>query len=186
MFLSRVTRLTRRFRRDRKGASAVEFALIATPFLLLLMGTIELGLVFMVNNTLESATESAARRIRTGEFQNQSDKSASAFKTAICAKMSWLGSGCESALNVDARVFASFPDLAAAVNTNFDPNAACWNVGGTRDIMLVRASYDWKIVTPLLQASMANGPNGKRVLTSASIFRNEPYGGPSLAGAACS
>jgi len=58
----------RRFARAQRGAMAVEFAIVAFPFLLLLFGIVELALVFIVSMTLETATGDAARMIRTGKI----------------------------------------------------------------------------------------------------------------------
>jgi Flp pilus assembly pilin Flp len=50
--------------RDRKGTTAVEFALIATPLILLIFACLELSLFVVVNVSLDNATQSAAREIR--------------------------------------------------------------------------------------------------------------------------
>src|SRR3569832_271015 len=90
--------LLARFARAERGATAVEFAFVARPFLGLRFAVFELGLVFLVGTTLENATEIAARQIRTGELQT-SGGSASTFKAAVCAQMSWLGSDCNANLS---------------------------------------------------------------------------------------
>jgi len=43
------------FGRNSSGASALEFAMVAGPFLLLLLGVLAVGLVFAANMTLENA-----------------------------------------------------------------------------------------------------------------------------------
>ena len=49
------------FRRDSRGASAAEFALILPMFLLLVLGIIEVGRMLSTKNTLQYAVERAAR-----------------------------------------------------------------------------------------------------------------------------
>lgn len=51
--------LARRFRRNRRGASAIEFALIAPLILLLLAAVVDFGLLVHNRSTLETATSSA-------------------------------------------------------------------------------------------------------------------------------
>ena len=63
------TRVVRRFTRHQKGAAAVEFALVATPFLALLFAIIESALVFFAGQMLESAASDAGRMIMTGQAQ---------------------------------------------------------------------------------------------------------------------
>ena len=66
---ARSRRRALRFAGDRRGAAAVEFALIALPFFMLLFGKLELGLLFMASTTIESAADTSGRRIRTGVSQ---------------------------------------------------------------------------------------------------------------------
>jgi len=93
------------FMRARRGATAVEFAFVALPFLILLFGIIELGGVFMASTTLEIATDRAARQIRTGEFQAHGGSTKDDFKTLVCQGMSWLQGSCSSNLYIDGRTF---------------------------------------------------------------------------------
>ena len=101
----RTARLAGRFARAERGATAVEFALVALPFLMLVFAIIELGLVFLVSITLESAVADVGRTIRTGQVQTGGGSAAS-FKTAVCDKMSWLGAKCASALSISAALGA--------------------------------------------------------------------------------
>ncbi|NJO22455.1 MAG: pilus assembly protein [Sphingomonadales bacterium] len=64
-FGNRVARGVRQLRRDRRGATLVEFSLIAFPSLILLLGTFEIGFVYWANQELENATRDAARLVRT-------------------------------------------------------------------------------------------------------------------------
>ena len=56
----------RRFRRDHSGATAVEFGLLALPFIAVMFAVLETALAFFAGATLETATANAARLIRTG------------------------------------------------------------------------------------------------------------------------
>jgi Flp pilus assembly protein TadG len=53
----------RRFRRDCRGASAVEFALVAPVLAALLLGGVEFGLVIYSQNTMQHATRDVARKL---------------------------------------------------------------------------------------------------------------------------
>ena len=50
----------RRFRRNRRGSAAVEFALIATPFFALLFAIIETSIVFFAGQVLETGATGLA------------------------------------------------------------------------------------------------------------------------------
>ena len=60
----------RRFRRNRRGSAAVEFALVAPVFFALLFAIIETALVFFASQVLETVTQNSARMILTGQAQN--------------------------------------------------------------------------------------------------------------------
>jgi Flp pilus assembly protein TadG len=169
--------LVRRFARAERGATAVEFAFVALPFLALLFAVVELGLVFLVGTTLENATEIAARQIRTGELQSAGG-SASTFKSAVCAQMSWLGSDCSANLSVDVRTYSTFTSVSATnvvTNGAVDPTKQTFQTGGPEDIVLVRTFYQWTIFTPLLNSGLVTLSGNKRLITSTATFRNEPY-----------
>jgi Flp pilus assembly protein TadG len=57
------------FIKDSKGATAVEFALIATPFLALIAALIQTFLLFFAQSLLENAVLHSARQILTGQVQ---------------------------------------------------------------------------------------------------------------------
>lgn len=163
--------LAKRFARSRKGATAVEFAMIAGPLLLLIFGILELALVFMVSMTLETATAQAARPIRTGELQSSGASSAENFKKSVCDRMSWLGSDCTDNLRVEVRNYSDF----TSVGQDNDPNNDCWAPGGPTDIVFVQTSYYWRVFTPLISAALVNDGTDRRRIIAAEVFRNEPY-----------
>ncbi len=179
-----------RFARAEHGATAVEFALILLPFTALMMAIFEMALLFLVTTSLETATETAARRIRTGEFQQSGAATRDAFRTEMCDRLDWLPAGCGSNLIVESRTFASFAGLAASPSQAggaFDPDATCWSPGKPTDIVLVRIYYKWRLFTPGLNRALQNmgDGSGQRLITTATAFRNEPYSDEPPAGAAC-
>ena len=176
---SRFVSFLRAFRRD-QGGNIVEMALVALPFITLLFGVLELGLIFMVQTTLENASYTVARQIRTGELQTAGG-TASTFKTAMCNEMGWLGATCSSALNVDVRTFTQFSNVTApspVTSGAFDPSKTSFTPGNPGDIVLVRCFYTWTLFTPVLSTGLQNLSGGKRLLTAAVTFRNEPYTTP--------
>ncbi len=54
-------------RRDDRGASAVEFALISIPFMLLVFGMIQYGWYFYVSQTTGGAASDVVRRLQVGD-----------------------------------------------------------------------------------------------------------------------
>src|SRR5579864_3816577 len=72
--------------RCRRGATAVEFALIAVPFFALLIAICQTGLIFLAQEELQTATSQAARLILTGQAQKQG-LSAGQFQQDVCGNV---------------------------------------------------------------------------------------------------
>lgn len=172
---ARRLRVLPRFRKNEDGVAAVEFALVAGPFLFLLFAIIEFALVFFASQVLETATASASRLIMTGQAQSQNFDQ-TAFKNAICSKASALMS-C-SGIAVDVRTYTSFgsattnkPVSGGAVNYS----GMTYNQGSGGDIVVVRAVYEWPVMMPTFGMTIGDLSNGKRLLMATAAFRNEPF-----------
>ena len=166
----------RRFGADRGGATAVEFGLIAAPFLGLLFAILETALVFFAGQTIETAVSRAARLIRTGQAQQQ-NMSAAEFKTEVCGFMASLFN-CANELMVDVRTYATFGDIDLTdpidENGNLVQNFT-YAPGAGGELVVVRAFYEWPIFVNILGRGMTNLANGSRLLASTAAFRNEPF-----------
>jgi Flp pilus assembly protein TadG len=184
-----------RLRRNAKsGAVSIEFALIAPVFFLLLMGIMEVGVIFYAQNSLEFATQEAARLILTGAAQDTAYATASKcsgsrvsgsytssqqwFTDQVCCGISGI-MNCNN-LQVDVESYSSgFSNASysnpltaqgtiAAGNNNYSPGNPC-------DVVLVRSFYTWPVITPGLSAFLVNMANNNHLLVATSAFRNEPY-----------
>jgi Flp pilus assembly protein TadG len=146
--------------------------------MLMTFGVLELALVFMVTITLDTAMQLSSRQIRTGQFQNTGGNAA-AFKALVCSNMaSWMQAQCSSNLWLDVRTFGDFSDLATAPTltpSNLTTTNYCFSPGQPTDIVLVRAYFQWTLMTPLLSNALANVGATQRLITSTTAFRNEPY-----------
>ncbi len=75
--------LIARWRSDARGVTAIEFAMVAMPFMMLLFGIIGVGLYFFTTFTLENAVEQASRLLRTGQAQ-VAGYNTTQFKAKVC------------------------------------------------------------------------------------------------------
>ena|SRR5581483_5889108 len=167
-------RLLRRFAKQQDGAAAVEFGLVALPFIALLFAIMETALVFFAGQALETAVADSARLIMTGQAQTQG-MSQAAFKNAVCAKIFGLFD-CQNGVYVDVKTFSSFANVTMPspvdAQGNFQNNFS-YQPGGPGDIVVVRLFYQWPIHVSLLNLSNMSG--SKRLIVATSAFRNEPY-----------
>ena len=86
MCLTWFLQFTVKLRRDQHAATAVEFGLVALPFIALLFAILETALVYFVGQAFATAVNSSARLIRTGQAQKQA-MSLATFKQSICAQV---------------------------------------------------------------------------------------------------
>jgi Flp pilus assembly protein TadG len=167
---------TSRFLRDRSGASALEFAIIAAPLLLLLLAILEVGLVYFANFELDNAVAYGARLVRTGQVQTNG-LNAAAFRTEVCKQLT-APFNCTD-LKLDVRHFSDFS--SAQLTNPLDANGKLktsftFDPGNPGDIVVVRAFYEWDLMAKMPKdIALSNMSNGNRLLVSTAAFRNEPY-----------
>lgn len=166
----------RQFSRHQRGAAAVEFALVALPFLALLFAIIQTAIVFFATQVLETAVADSARLILTGQAQN-GGFSQTSFKTAVCARISGLFN-CNTSLYVDVRTFTNFSAISMNSPTDSSGNVInnfVYQPGGPGDIVVVRLLYAWPIYMQLWNPKIVNMAGNQRLLVATAAFRNEPY-----------
>ena len=168
--------ILRRFRRNRRGSAAVEFALVAPIFFAVLFAIIELALVFFASQMLETVTQDTSRLIMTGQAQNAAYTQAS-FKDAVCAKLTVMFD-CLNGVSIDVQSYKQFStvDIADPIDSgkNFVPPNN-YLPGGPGDIVVVRLFYKWPLFVTGLGFNPANIAGNKRLLTATAAFQNEPY-----------
>jgi Flp pilus assembly protein TadG len=166
------------FVRCRKGAAAVEFALVAAPFLALLLAILQSALVFFAGRVLDETTEQASRYIMTGQAQT-GGMTQSGFATWVCNNTFALFTCSKFMINVQnynsfAAANTTTPTLTFNGNGNVS-NTWNYNTGNPGDIVVVQVMYQWPVVLGPLSLNLSNLSNGNRLLVSTAVFKNEPY-----------
>jgi len=154
-----------------KGTTAVEMALIAPVFFLLLIGLMEICLIEAGQQLLENATFNTSRLAKTG--YTASGKTQTQTVSQI--------------LTNELQSFGTFFDTSKVVMTAVDYNTftnASNGVGGTnglgaqQQIVVYTVTYPWPLLTPMMgQIFGQQNSNGQWIinLTSEIVVRNEPY-----------
>jgi len=170
------SRPLRRFVRHENGAAAIEFGMVAAPFLGLVCAIMETALVFFAGQTLETAVTDSARLIMVGTAQT-SGWSKDDFKTAVCTKVYSLFD-CANGIYVDVKTYDSFSAITndpPLTNGDVDPAKLSYSPGGVGAIEVVTLYYQWKIYLSLFSANLSNMNGNNRLLVATAVFRNEPY-----------
>ena len=171
--------LMRRFWRNQRGVAAVQFAFIAPLFFCLLFAIIEVALIFFAGQTLETATQDTARLILTGQAQDAGDTQTT-FKNSLCGNIIALFN-CQSGIYIDVKSYSSFSSIPNPLpapidgSGNFSTSGFTYSPGNPGDVVVVRVFYQWPIFVSTLGFNVANLTGGLYLLSSAAVFRNEPY-----------
>ncbi|MGC2776077.1 MAG: TadE/TadG family type IV pilus assembly protein [Bradyrhizobium sp.] len=168
----------RAFVSDSRAATAVEFALVAAPFLALIIALIQTFLVFFAQQLLESVVQQSARMVMTGQVQTQT-LSQDAFKQQVVCKKIRIFFDC-SGLMIDMQVANAWSSTNTAMPTlTFDSQGTVTNVwqynpGSAGDIVVLRVMYVWPVMLGPLGFNLSNLSNGNRQIMATAAFQNEP------------
>jgi Flp pilus assembly protein TadG len=184
---ARALSLAQRWRRDEGGATAVEFAIVALPFMLLLFGIMTVCLYFFTNFSLENAAWQAARAVRTGQMQQSQGTYAgtvtledrkTAFRAALCAKAPTFLS-CASKVVVIVQSNAGFGGIVkpacASNGTLINQTAAGFDTGAASSVVLITVCYPWSFANKLPFLKFGNLNDGSMLMQASVAFRTEPY-----------
>lgn len=180
-----------RYKGDTRGATAIEFGLVAVPFLGLLLMLFQSGLVFFASEGLEAAVQQAARNIYTGAAQTSGITTAAQFRDAfLCpagaARILPSYIDC-SKLIIDVRTAASM--TADDTSADFYNTSQQYCPGQIGDIVVVRVVYPMPAILPIITGSASasvsrsyaglvndvpNNSGWKQLLLGTAVFQNEP------------
>ena len=179
----RLSRFLRSWIKTEKGSTAIEFSMLAMPFIYILIGTMEIGLMFASNSVLDGATNEAARMIRTGQIQQSGGDPKELFEDKLCEKASALLDCSRFQVEVvEMDHFSDYASYAATYDEDGNPEPRGFTPGGVNSVNLVRVYYRYHLATPLIGQFLANGPNNTRMMISTVVLETEPYDLAEVAG----
>lgn len=183
-------RLFSLLRKNKDGATAIEFAMLGIPFAALLFGIVEISVLFFMTSTVHHAVAEVSREIRTGEFQGTGG-GADEFKAAICTAMSTVGNCDNLRIDVVSSATGKFSALALpksppactgspaavkaceAADPSMPPDSYADTASG--DVVIVRVQYVHHLSVPNELTRLANAAGNTHVITATTAFKNEPF-----------
>lgn len=161
--------------RERNGAAAVEFSILAFPFFIVIFGILDVALMFFVDGSLDSALHMAAREVRTGQSARE-NWDIVRFKREVCDGMA-LAFKCQENLLVTTKVMSDFSTVTftSVVNGGTLNVKESFAYGAASDYVLIQAFFPWPSWLAPLGVDTAHLPDGRYVLAAAALFRNEPF-----------
>lgn len=178
---------------DERGATAVEFALLLPVLLLMMFGILEYGLYLFTASALQDALSQAARFGITGRTVAGLDREAAiraVFERQITGVLD------PREVTFESLVYPDFDSIGRPepfedrngngvrdpgepfddVNGNgrWDADMGSPGAGGPDSVVLYRARYRWRPLTPVFRGLF---PSGGLELTATIAVRNEPFPG---------
>jgi hypothetical protein len=190
--MRRLIRFLKRLRDREDGSPAAEFAFVAPIMILLVVGTIEFGMIMFVTILMESGLRDAARYGITGsEFGKMSrmeriveiindrtlglvDISEADIQILVYPDFGQIGDG-EDFVDGNGNGTYDAGETFTDANGNgvWDSDIGQSGPGASGQVVLYRIEYAWNLLTPL--AAPLIGEGGKFTLSASIAVRNEPY-----------
>jgi Flp pilus assembly protein TadG len=170
--------LARRFSNERKGSVAIEFGILAIPFIALIFAILESCLSFATQQLIANAADRISRDVRTGRLR-AADLSGVKLHNLVCNGIRLMApAGCPD-LIIDLNNYPSFADVPVRVpftaGGDINTTGFAINPGGPSTVNHLRVYYRWPVMTDFMRQSMSNMPGGKTLLLSSATWRNEPF-----------
>ena len=160
-------------RRDENGAALLEFAIIALPFLGLIFGMLEVGLIFWAGYELDNATLTASRLDQDGPSPNKELQQGGDGDRDLQPRGDLIQLHKQAPTH--GSKFCEFQLRGKSARKAGCAPASNYNLGGGAQIELVTSSYEWPLFNFATVALLSNLPDGNRLIQSAAVFQNEPF-----------
>jgi Flp pilus assembly protein TadG len=184
--------------RSNDGAAAIEFAILAIPYFLIIFAIIETFVAYTAEQLVSNATDNLSRQLRTGQITaglgRTTDKTRTEIRQIFCEDVSILIQcspeeiATPNLLQLDIRSFATFADIPTTIPrksadnyADIDTTGFGYSPGGPKSINMVRAYYRWQVITDLVRPYITNIrpsdgslPN-HFLIVATSAFQNEDY-----------
>jgi Flp pilus assembly protein TadG len=177
---------------SRDGSAAIEFALLAIPYFLVIFAIVETFIAFAGEELVSNAVDTMSRKMRTGQI-TLANTDVTAFRTQFCNEISILikcsdtEAATPSKLYIDVQKFSTFaaipttlPKVSSDTYADIKTSDFKYLPGGAGTINMVRAYYRWQIITDLIRPYITNvrpsdGSSSYFLIVATAAFQNEQY-----------
>jgi hypothetical protein len=190
--MNRTVTVLRRLGRDRRGVTAIEFAIVAPVLLLLMFGIIEFSLIMFASNMMEGATAVSSRLGKTGYVEDGQTREETIINAIRSRTDGFLDTNLFTVTSKFYKQYDQINDPEPWNDTNgngvpeageytdingngqWDSDMAQAGYGGADDVVVYTISYPWPIITPIMREVMGNA-QGNFTITAHAVVKNEPY-----------
>lgn len=186
----------KRIRKSESGSTALEFGVLAIPFFMIIVATVETLVAFAGEQILVNAVDKMSRQLRTGEITfnmgRTTDLTEAEFRELFCNEINIVLS-CSNTISSDQKLFidlknvvnysdidVGIPKVSSADYAELDTSGFEYSPGGSGSINVLRVYYKWDVTVDLIRPYITNirpGAEGSEyyLMVSTTAFRNEGY-----------
>lgn len=186
----------KRIRKSESGSTALEFGVLAIPFFMIIVATVETLVAFAGEQILVNAVDKMSRQLRTGEITfnmgRTTDLTEAEFRELFCNEIKIVLS-CSNTISSDQKLFidlknvvnysdidVGIPKVNSADYAELDTSGFEYSPGGSGSINVLRVYYKWDVTVDLIRPYITNirpGAEGSEyyLMVSTMAFRNEGY-----------
>lgn len=180
------------FKNKECGIFSIEFALIMPLLVMMMFGTIEVGLIMFTQSLMEGALRDASRYGITGQITDEEDRLVT-IKNLISSRT--VGLVDMDTAKIDVLSYPNFGKIGTGEayldgngNAQYDAGETftdendndVWDAdignsgaGNAGDVVLYRIQYDWPLISSYMDSFIGDG--GKLPLSASVAVRNEPW-----------
>ena len=167
LIFNRIRRHSKRIASAKEGATAIEFALLAIPFFMVIFAILETFFALIAEQVIQSATDNVARQLQTGQITQTITETE--FRKLLCAEASVIircssdEINSPSRLYIDLKSYSKFSDIDKTIPTfehstgrDLDLSKLEFSPGGSGSINMLRVYYRWPVTTDLIRPYLTN------------------------------
>src|SRR5579871_771313 len=163
---------------DVRATTAVEFALVSPLVIALILGAMQIAVIYLAQAELENAAEQAARVVMTNQAPASGSSGQASFATTICGYLPALFS-CSNVM-VDLQAQSISPASSDALiltpptltygSGGQVTNTWNYNPGAPGKLMILRVMYQWPVFSGPLGLVFSDLANGTLFMSSTQVF----------------
>lgn len=172
---------SKKFYKNKDGATAVEFALISPIFFGLIFSVFELGIFMTKVTLLDLAAAEASKQVYIGAATSGTVTAADLEET-ICDTVSFIDSNCRGNLLLEMTPITNFRSIPTTDAQCIDKDTllrpvVTANPGSTGETVFIRICLTTSVLVPGLGfgLNMMKTDTGKTQIVTAIAIRNEPF-----------
>jgi Flp pilus assembly protein TadG len=171
----------RRLAADARATTAVEFALVAPLVIALILGAMQIAVIYLAQAEIENAAEQAARIVLTNQAPAAGAAGQTSFQNKVCGYLPALFTCSSVMVDLQAQAISAgssdalilTPPTLTYGGSGQVTNSWNYAPGTPGQLMILRVMYQWPVIVGPLGLAFSDLANGTLFMSSTQVFQNE-------------